>query len=77
MTPGPNLPVHRAESYKESAMKCPNCGGRESVEIDMHSGGFSSDDSPVKECGSCGLVWRIKMVDGAPEIDIIKPGQKS
>jgi hypothetical protein len=43
----------------------------------MHSGGFSSDESPVKECGACGLVWRIKMVGDTREIDIIKPGKTS
>ncbi|HEX8960762.1 MAG TPA: hypothetical protein VF775_04245 [Geobacteraceae bacterium] len=58
-------------------MKCPNCGERTAVEVDMHSGGFSSDESPVKECGACGLVWRIKMVGDTREIDIIKPGKTS
>jgi hypothetical protein len=46
------------------------------VEVDMHSGGFSSDESPVKECGACGLVWRIKTGGDKPEIDIIKPANK-
>ena len=54
-------------------MKCPNCGERTSVEIDMHSGGFSPEELPVKECGACGLVWRIKYVGDKTEIDIIKP----
>jgi uncharacterized Zn finger protein len=54
-------------------MKCPNCYGREAVEIDMHSEGFTPDDCPVKECGVCGLVWRVKMVDDRMEIDVIKP----
>jgi uncharacterized Zn finger protein len=57
-------------------MKCPNCGGRKAVEIDIHSEGFTSDELPVKECGDCGLVWRIKMVDGQPEVDIIKQAAK-
>ncbi len=57
-------------------MKCPNCGVRESVEIDMHSGGFSADESPIKECGACGLVWRVKTGGDQPEIDIIKPATK-
>ncbi|QSV46406.1 hypothetical protein [Geobacter benzoatilyticus] len=56
-------------------MKCPNCGNRTSVEIDIHSEGFSAEESPVKECGECGLVWRIRLVSGKPEIDIIKPGK--
>jgi len=54
-------------------MKCPNCGVRESVEIDTHSEGFTPDEYPVKECGACGLVWRVKMVDDQMKIDIIKP----
>lgn len=54
-------------------MKCPNCGGRDSVEIDTHSSGFTSEEYPVKECSACGLVWRVKMVDDQMQIDIIKP----
>ncbi|HEY6872851.1 MAG TPA: hypothetical protein VI298_09025 [Geobacteraceae bacterium] len=57
-------------------MKCPNCGERTAVEVDMHSSGFSADESPVKECGACGLVWRIKIAGDAREIDIIKPGKE-
>jgi uncharacterized Zn finger protein len=57
-------------------MKCPNCGSRSAVEVDMHSGGFSAEESPVKECAACGLVWRIKTGGDKPEIDIIKPATK-
>jgi uncharacterized Zn finger protein len=57
-------------------MKCPNCGERTAVEIDIHSEGFSADELPVKECGVCGLVWRIKRVGDATEVDIIKPAAK-
>lgn len=57
-------------------MKCPNCGDRKAVDLDMHSGGFSSDQSPVKECGACGLVWRVKVEGGKTNIDIIKPADK-
>ncbi|HEY6838666.1 MAG TPA: hypothetical protein VI389_07990 [Geobacteraceae bacterium] len=57
-------------------MKCPNCGERTAVEIDIHSGGFSADELPVKECGACGLVWRIKRIGDQTEIDIIKPATK-
>jgi uncharacterized Zn finger protein len=53
-------------------MKCPNCGGRKAIDIDLHSGGFTSDENPVKECGDCGLVWRLKTVKGETEVDIIK-----
>jgi uncharacterized Zn finger protein len=42
----------------------------------MHSGGFSSDESPLKECGECGLVWRVKTEVGETKIDIIKPADK-
>ncbi len=57
-------------------MKCPNCGERKSVEVDTHSGGFSAEELPVKECGACGLVWRIKRVGDSTEIDIIKAANK-
>jgi uncharacterized Zn finger protein len=57
-------------------MKCPNCGERTAVEVDIHSEGFSSDDLPVKECGACGLVWRIKRVGDRTEVDIIKAADK-
>ena len=57
-------------------MKCPNCGERTSVEIDTHSGGFSSEEFPVKECGVCGLVWRVMYVKGETQIDIVKQGKK-
>lgn len=53
-------------------MKCPNCGNRTSVDLDMHSNGFTSEESPVKECGECGLVWRVKMEAGEHKIDVIK-----
>ncbi len=57
-------------------MKCPNCGGRKAIDIDLHSEGFTSDENPVKECGECGLVWRLKPVKGETEVDIIKPARK-
>lgn len=57
-------------------MKCPNCGDRTAVDLDTHSGGYSSEESPVKECGSCGLVWRVKVTAGEPVIDIIKQAEK-
>jgi hypothetical protein len=46
------------------------------VEIDMHSEGYSKDELPVKECGDCGLVWRIKQVNHEHKVDIIKPATK-
>ena len=57
-------------------MKCPSCGNRKSVDIDMHSEGFSTDEFPVKECGACGLVWRVKYVGDQTEVDVIKPAAK-
>lgn len=57
-------------------MKCPNCSDRTAVDLDMHSGGFSSDQSPVKECGACGLIWRVTVEGGKTKIDIIKPADK-
>jgi uncharacterized Zn finger protein len=56
-------------------MKCPNCGERTTIELDMHSEGYTREDQPVKECSACGLVWRVKEVKGAAEIDIIKPAR--
>jgi uncharacterized Zn finger protein len=57
-------------------MKCPNCGERKKVTINTHSEGFTPDDQPVKECGTCGLVWRVKSVKGVTEVDIIKPAKQ-
>lgn len=56
-------------------MKCPNCGERKSINIDLHSGGFTSDENPVKECGACGLVWRLTSIKGNQAVDIIKPAK--
>ncbi len=75
MNEPPSLPKGPAKG--EKAMKCPNCGNRTSVEIDIHSEGFSAEESPVKECGECGLVWRVRVVKGTPEIDVIKAGKKA
>lgn len=57
-------------------MKCPNCGSRTEVDLDMHSNGFSVEHSPVKECGACGLVWRIKVEAGQTTVDVIKEADK-
>lgn len=58
-------------------MKCPACGDRKAVEIDLHSEGFSGEEFPVKECGACGAVWRVKRVGDKTEIDLIKNGKKT
>jgi uncharacterized Zn finger protein len=58
-------------------MKCPNCGERRNVEIDMHSQGFTAPESPVKECGACGLVWRIKPSGENNVLDIISSPAKT
>jgi uncharacterized Zn finger protein len=60
---------------EEKTMKCPNCGERKKIVIDLHSEGFTSDENPIKECGSCGLVWRVKSSKGEMEIDIVKPAK--
>lgn len=57
-------------------MKCPNCGNRTEVDLGMHSSGFTTESSPVKECGACGLVWRVKVESGKKVIDIIKAADK-
>jgi uncharacterized Zn finger protein len=57
-------------------MKCPNCGSRTEVDLDMHSSGYSVEHSPIKECGACGLVWRIKIEAGEAAVDIIKEAEK-
>jgi uncharacterized Zn finger protein len=57
-------------------MKCPNCGDRTAVDLDMHSNGFTSEESPVKECGTCGLVWRLVKENDEDRVDIIKPADK-
>ncbi len=56
-------------------MKCPNCYNRTKIDISMHSSGFSVEHSPVKECGACGLVWRIKIEAGKTVVDIIKAAE--
>jgi uncharacterized Zn finger protein len=56
-------------------MKCPNCCSRTEIYVNMHSSGFSAEQSPVKECGSCGLVWRIKTKAGETVVDIIKAAE--
>jgi len=65
----------KARVPKEQNMKCPNCGERKTIAIDLHSGGFTSEENPVKECGACGLVWRHHLVKGKSKIDIIKPAK--
>ena len=35
-------------------MKCPNCNGKEGIEIDMHSDGYARD---LLECTNCGTIW--------------------
>lgn len=57
-------------------MKCPNCGDRRKVEINTHSQGFTAPESPVKECGACGLIWRIKTGE-KNEVDVIRQTTKS
>jgi uncharacterized Zn finger protein len=53
-------------------MKCPNCQNRK---IDVYEArGFTSKESPIKEC-ECGHVWRLIPLDGDEKrIDIIRQG---
>jgi len=55
-------------------MKCPVCETRNEIDLGK-SDGYSSE-SPVKECGKCGLVWRI-VPDGndGGRLDIIHQPQ--
>jgi uncharacterized Zn finger protein len=55
-----------------NTLKCPNCCSRADIYINMHSSGFSAEHSLIKECGACGLVWRIKIEAGESVVDIIK-----
>jgi uncharacterized Zn finger protein len=54
-------------------MKCPNCQRREFTVYEAR--GFTSKESPIKEC-ECGQVWRLIPIDGGNNrIDIIKQGK--
>lgn len=54
-------------------MKCPNCENRK---IDVYEArGYTSKESPIKEC-ECGHVWRlIPLGEGKQRIDTIKQGK--
>lgn len=54
-------------------MKCPNCQNRK---IDVFEArGFTSKESPIKEC-VCGHVWRLILLDGDNKrIDTIRQGK--
>jgi hypothetical protein len=55
-------------------MKCPNCQNRK---IDVYEArGYTSRESPIKEC-DCGHLWRvIPLGGGKHRLDIIKQGKK-
>jgi len=55
-------------------MKCPNCQNRK---IDVYEArGFTSKESPIKEC-ECGHVWRLILLgEGKQRIDVIKQGER-
>ena len=59
-------------------MKCPKCGERSGISVE-NGDGYSHAGSPIKECASCGLVWRVKPAgNGSTAIDIINdPRQKT
>lgn len=54
-------------------MKCPDCGSRKLNVYEMR--GFTSKESPIKECDICGLVWRLVFQsDSSLRLDIIARG---
>lgn len=55
-------------------MKCPNCQSRT---FDVYEArGFTSKESPIKEC-ECGHVWRLIPLEGGDKrIDTMKQGRK-
>ena len=55
-------------------MKCPNCQSRT---FDVYEArGFTSKESPIKEC-ECGHVWRLIALEGGNKrIDTLKQGRK-
>lgn len=54
-------------------MKCPNCHSRK---FDVYEArGFTSKQSPIKEC-KCGHVWRLIPLEGDDKrIDTIRQGK--
>jgi uncharacterized Zn finger protein len=58
---------------RQTNMKCPNCQNRE---FDVYEArGFTSKESPIKEC-ECGHVWRLIPLAGSNKrIDTIKHGE--
>jgi hypothetical protein len=40
-------------------MKCPICKFR-GIDLNLHSEGFTSVDSPLKQCRSCSCQWIVK-----------------
>lgn len=66
--------MYGKEGKSEESMKCPNCHNRD---IDIYeAGGFTSRESPVKEC-LCGHVWRVvPECNGKCRIDVIKQGNE-
>ncbi|MDD2230193.1 MAG: DUF3797 domain-containing protein [Candidatus Cloacimonetes bacterium] len=59
--------------FFEDYMKCPNCRNRK---IDVYDArGFTSKESPIKEC-ECGHVWRLIPLEGEiKRIDVIRQGK--
>lgn len=62
-----------AEIVRGISMKCPNCQNRK---IDVFEArGFTSKESPIKEC-ACGHVWRLIPLEGDNKrIDTIREGK--
>ena len=51
-------------------MKCPNCNNR-TLEINLHSEGMVSTETPAKECPECGHIWTC---NSGRAVRIIKQG---
>ncbi|EKD46761.1 MAG: hypothetical protein ACD_67C00074G0002 [uncultured bacterium] len=56
-------------------MKCPNCWGRDCVDVNIHSDGYASNNPP-KECSACGSIWRVLPDGDGTKIDVIKEGEE-
>lgn len=58
---------------RQTNMKCPNCQNRK---FDVYEArGYTSKESPIKEC-ECGHVWRLIPLEGGNKrIDTIKQGE--
>jgi hypothetical protein len=65
--------IKTLQIYFGEVMKCPNCHSRNFDVFEAR--GYTSKQSPIKEC-ECGHVWRlIPLEDGGKRIDTIRQGK--